>query len=278
MITVGQLMDALKNEIFSDTSINDFEKKCREREKSLKQYLDIVGVMVHQHIEEPGADNVKSYWKSEKIKTCLKNLADYTVELVTELNKEKIENYCKQLSLWKNPFEPDIKLLMLNSYYGTIVTDIYWITEITLDEALRISAGKLDLSELGKRTPNKIKEIQELLSKNRKRLTSYKNHFGTIEEAFNCYKNKYYKAFNLLLLTSIEGLTRTLGAYLIQKQKLNEDPFSYNSLDSFLRKIPWKSNLKTSKTHMLFLTSQYKKINYNDPIDRNTKSNGTSRD
>ena len=274
MITVGQLLDALKTDIFSDSPTTDFEKKCREREKGLKQYIDIIGVMVHQHITKPEyAGGKLSYWKEEKIKSCIKNLADYTDELVRELNKEKIETYCRQLTpfnFFRSPFDPDITLLMLNSYYGTIVTDIYWISEITIHEAMQISGGKLDISELGKRTPSKITEIQTFLKNNKKRLSEYENHFSTIDEAFNCYKNKYHKAFNLLLLTSIEGLTRNLGAYLVNKQGLEVDPYSetYNSLDNFLRKIPWKADLKRMRTSLSLLTSHYERINYNDPFTK----------
>jgi hypothetical protein len=273
-ITIGQLMDALKTNNFSDKPTTDFEKKCRAREEGIKQYIDIIGVMIHQHIEKPEFSGGKiSFWKDEKIKSCIKNLADYTGELVKELDKEKIESYCRQLTpfnFFRSPFDPDFTLLMLNSYYGTIVTDIYWISEITIHEAMQISGGKLNISELGKRTPSKIAEIQSFLKKHKKRLKEYESHFGTIEEAFNCYKSKYLKAFNLLLLTSIEGLTRNLGLYLVTKQGLVVDPYSemYNSLDGFLRKIPWKADLKRTRTSLSLLTSNYDRINYNDPFTK----------
>ena len=157
---------------------------------------------------------------------------------------------------------------MLNSYYGTIVTDIYWISDISIHEAIQIAGGKLDISELGKRTPAKIADIQTFLKENKIRLSEYENHFSTIDEAFNCYHNKFHKAFNLLLLTSIEGLTRNLGTYLIYKQGLEVDPYSveYNSLDSFLRKIPWKADLKTTRTNLSMLTCHYERVTHNNPF------------
>ena len=265
-------MDAMKTDIFTKNPTSDFEKKCRLREEGIKEYLDVIGEIIKQHISKPGySRNKLSHWKQEKIKSCIKNLADYIDELVKELNKVKIETYCRQLTplnFLRSPFDPDITLLILNSYFGSIVTDIYWIKTITIQEAMQISGGNLDISELGKRTPLAIAHVQTFLKNNKKLLNEYENHIKTIEEAFNCYKNKYYKAFNLLLLTSIEGLTRNLGAYLVRKQGLEVDPYSetFNSLDSFLRKIPWKADLKSSRMSLAMMTCHYERINYNDPF------------
>ena len=272
MVTVGQISDALGTDIFSKNPATDFERKCLEREKGIKRYIDITGEITLQLVTKPGLSNRKlPYWKEKKIKSCLKNLCDYIDELYNELNKEKIERYCKELtplSFFRSTFDPDIPLLMLNSYYGTIVSDIYWIKELTMDEAMRLSAGKLELAELGKRTPSKIKYINQFIKSNHRGFKAYQKHLDIIKEAFKCYDKKFYKAFNLLILTSVEGLTRQLGAYLIEKQQLDIDLYSetYNSLDSFLRKIPWKEDLSVSSTSLKFLTSHYERINYNDPL------------
>lgn len=270
-ITMGRLLDALDTNIFADDPTNEFEKNCLARERGIKQYIDVIGVMLNHHLIKPAEASSKlSYWKTEKIDLCIKNLANYTSELVRELDKEKIENYCKNLTpfnFFRTAFDPDIILLILNSYYGSIVSDIYWISEITITEAMYVSSGKLDISELGKRTPAKIAQIQTFLKQNAAALGDYESHLKTVEEAFSCYKNNYHRAFNLLLLTSIEGLTRSLGAYVVKKQKLHVDPYSetFNSLDNFLRKIPWKADLKVMKVRLTMLTSRYEKINYNDP-------------
>jgi hypothetical protein len=270
-VTVGQLLDALKTNIFSEIPTDEFEKKCRQREKLIKQYLDTCGIIAHQHIEKPGLDfNTLSFWKKDRCKTCLKNISDYITELVLELNKEKIESYCKKVTpfSFRPVFDADLTLLTLNSYYGSVVADVYWISDLTVHEAMKIAGGKLTLESLGDRTPNRISQIKKDLEENKNKLVHYKDHIDTIHEAFECFQKKFYKAFNLLLLTSIEGLVRKLGIFLIEKQNLSADPFdnSYNSLDSFLRKIPWKEELKISRTQLALLTSNYTRINYNDPL------------
>jgi hypothetical protein len=271
-LTIGQIEDALETELFPNEGKSDFEIFCKEREKLLKQYLNICGQMLVQHVQTPGlALKDISYWKKEKIKVCMSNLFDYLEELYNELDKEKIEDYCNGISSYflafKRPFDPDITLLTLNSYYGAIVSDIYWIPSISIMDAMKLSGGQLPLSELGKEIPRKIMELKKLLKSNSKYLNSYRIYFDTINEAMKCFAKSYNKAFNLLLLTSIEGLTRQLGNYLIEKQNLYIDPYSetYNSLDGFLRKIPWKEELPISKTTLYLLTSHYKRINYNDP-------------
>ncbi|MBV4357814.1 hypothetical protein [Pinibacter aurantiacus] len=273
-LTVGQLLDALKIEIFDKSPQNDFQRKCLERETSLKHYIDVCGIIVHQLVEMPGLSHRNiSHWKKAKAKECIENLVNYTEELINELDRKKIENYCRRITssflpFSRNVFEPDITLLTLNSYYGVILTDVYWIPDLTIYEAMQIAGGNLKVEELGKRTPSKKSQINQLLKNNPKIFQIYRSHLNTIDEAFKCYDKNINKAFNLLLLTSIEGLTRQLGQYLVSKQNLDVNVHSdkYNSLDAFLRKIPWKEEIKISKTRLALLTSHYKSINYNDPL------------
>ncbi|MDO7848248.1 hypothetical protein Q5H92_17910 [Hymenobacter sp. M29] len=273
-LTIGQIIDALSIEIFDKNTKDSFLQRCIQRENGIKQYIDICGVIMSQLIDKPGLTYKElSYWKKAKVKECMHNLVEYTAELVGELDKEKIEAYCKKITgpfsfLQDGAFMPDFTLLMLNSYYGAIYTDVYWIADLTVYEVMEISGGKFNLDELGKKTPDKIDHIKSILLTNSKVFENYKPHIDSVNEAISCYDKKFSKAFNLLLLTGIEGLTRALGRYLVNKQglEIDSDSDDYNSLDSFLRKIPWKEELKISKTRLSLLTNSYKRVNYNDPL------------
>ena len=270
-VTVGQLLLAFQTEIFPKHPDSDFEKKCRQREDGIKQYLDICATIAQQHVEKPGLDFKNlSFWKKEKSKVCLKNISEYIGELVLELTREQIESYCRKTYpfSFQSTFNPDLVLLMLNSYYGSVVADVYWITDLTVHEAMNIAGGRLTLDDLGKRTPNRIIQIKKNLKEHEGQLSFYKDHLDTVKEAFQCFENKLLRAFNLLLLTSIEGLVRKLGIFLIKKQELSVNPFdnSYNSLDNFLRKIPWKEDISISRNQLTMLTSNYERVNYNDPL------------
>jgi hypothetical protein len=129
----------------------------------------------------------------------------------------------------------------MNSYYGAIIADVYWISDLPVTEALQLSSGMLRIEQLGSRTGDRVDELRGSLTNK----LPYAKHFESMHEAIQCYDNGYMKAFNLLLLTAIEGLVRQLGSFLIEKQSLDVDPHSqeYNSLDAFLRKIPWKTDI-----------------------------------
>jgi hypothetical protein len=269
MITIGQIIESLQTEIFASNSHNNFEKKCREREEGIKNYIGIIGQIINQHITQPESkENKPSHWKKEKIKSCVQNLIEYAQELFDELNKNKIENYITRqnnMIIYIGSFTPNITLIIFNSYYGAIVNDIYWIKDLTIKHAMKISAGQIDIADLGKNTPHKIETIKNFLEKNNDTLKIYSNHIDTINEALQCYDNKHFKAFNLLLLTSIEGLTRSIGGFLIIKQKLDVNPYSdeYNSLDSFLRKINWKEDFVVEENDLAFYTGTYNRTKIN---------------
>ncbi|UWX56366.1 hypothetical protein NYZ99_09260 [Maribacter litopenaei] len=85
-----------------------------------------------------------------------------------------------------------------------------------------------------------------------------KNFKGTLLEICKTYEIKSYRACNLLILTSIEGIVRTLGQYLIDKQNLEIDlNQEFNSLDSYLRKISWKPDYEISDTKYKLLTGDW---------------------
>lgn len=273
MVTVGQIISAMETELFPGEPTNQFEKNCKERERLIKQWLDTCAIICDQHVKKPGFDFATlSYWKKERSKTCINNICDYISELVGELDKQKIENHCKTIGFLKPIFDPDLILLSLNSYYGSLVADVYWISDLTVHEGMQIASGKLTLDALGSRTPSRISRIKEVLEKNKRKLDDYADHIETINEAFNCFEKKYLKAFNLLLLTSIEGMVRSLGLYLVQKQGLGVDPFDkkYNSLDHFLRTIPWKEDIELSTTHISLLTGNYTRNSHKNSLSPKT--------
>ena len=247
-MTIGQLVEKVNKEIFPENSNDNFIELCRKREEALKQYIKICRVVIEQHIEKPGLDHDKlSFWKLEKIKLNKHNLLKYSKELASELEKGKIEDYCKRASkrvLFSSPFEPDIIFLIQNSYYASVITDILWAKEITINEAMAISAGKLDLEELGKKIPTKLEETKKKIIPYIKSSKKYDRHVETINEALQCFEKKFYRACNLLLITAIEGVVRDLAEFLNTKQNLNLDLNSseFNSLDALLRKGGWKED------------------------------------
>lgn len=204
------------------------------------------------------------------MRLCVTNLGDYLEELINELNKEKIEDYCKleeKLGEKYIPFMPDMILLMINSYHGAVETDLHWVTDLTINDSIDISIGDFDFNKLEKYLPKRISEIKALvqeLNANNFIIT----HSDSIQEAITCFESKHLKASNLLLITIIEGLVRSLGIYLKDVQELSVNPTDkrkYASLESFLKKIPWRNDLPINEIRYGLITGNYamnKKLNH----------------
>src|SRR4051812_26189331 len=94
-MTIGELVDRLQTNLFP-SPCNSLELLCGEREKLLKEYIDIVSHMITQHNEyRKNYGGRMSFWRSSRIDTNIENLCDYTVLLAEELDKERIISHCK---------------------------------------------------------------------------------------------------------------------------------------------------------------------------------------
>ena len=262
MITLGDLFEKPKVKLFLSSPNSKFYNSCREREKEIKKTISQALRTFNVHIQQFDKDrNQLPKWKKEWMRLCVTNLGDYLEELINELNKEKIEDYCKheeKLGEKCIPFMPDMILLMINSYHGAVETDLHWVTDLTISDSIDISVGDFDFTKLEKYLPKRIEEIKTLVQEINTN-DSITAHFDSIQEAIVCFNSKHLKASNLLLITIIEGLVRSLGIYLKDRQGLSVNPTDkrkYASLDSFL-KIPWKKDLPINEIRYGLITGNY---------------------
>lgn len=263
MITLGDLLEKPKVELFLHSPNTEFYNSCRIRENEIKKTFTHALRTFNIHVKKIGVDGSKlPKWKKEWVKLCMTNLGDYMEELLGELNKEKIEHYCKReekLGGKYIPFMPDIVLLMINSYHGAVETDLHWVTDLTLSDSIDISIGNFDFNKLENYLPKRISELKILLQ-DLKSNDCVTPHLDSIHEALACFKSKHIKASNLLLITTNEGLVRSLGIHLTEKQGLTVNPLDkrkYASLESFLKNIPWKKDLKISGIQYGLITGNY---------------------
>jgi hypothetical protein len=262
-MTMGDIFEKPKRELFLDAPNTKFYNYCREREKEIKSTIRLAIKAFDSHVRMlmVRRDELPK-WKKDRMKFCLSNIGNYLEELLNELDRTKIENYCKQrqtLGKLYIPFFADMVLIMINSYHGAIETDLHWVNDLTLADSMEISSGNYDYAKLEKYLPERIKEIENLLQalRNVDYVNSRVDH---IAEALKVFKSKHYRASNVLLITLIEGLVRSLGAYLKEKQGLSIDPSDkrkYASLERFLKNIPWKQDLKIDGITYGLLTGNY---------------------
>lgn len=252
-VSIGEIEKKLSIILFKENS------SYKNREKTLKDYINLCFEMSIQLVELPHKSKHKiSHYKELRIKRSLRRICDYIAYLVSELERDKIINFCDSQKLFILNYDINTTFLLANSYYGSIETDIYWISDITIYEALDISAGKFDLTSLSKKLPNTVSKFKKTLLPyitNDKVFSMYTDILLEIDKA---YDTKLLKACNLLIITLIEGLVRTLGNYLIEKQEIEVENYeSLNSLDSFLRKINWKQDFLISQNQYRLLTGDF---------------------
>ncbi len=273
VLTLGEILKLLETNIFP---IEEGTKSIyRQREETLKRYINLCFEIAMQNINRPDStSHVESFYQKTRVEYNIKKISDYINYLSSQLDKEKILNYYENQNwLIKSDLDIDISYLIHHSYYGSILIDILWADDITVFEAMELSAGKLDLEKLGKKLPNKVRDVKQRILPFFKNRKVGKRHYSTLEEAINCYENRFNKGANLLLMTSIEGIVRDLGEFLVEKQglKINAKNKAYNSLDSFLRKIEWKNDFEIDKTELSLITGEYELLinqNVREPFEK----------
>lgn len=255
-ITIGELEKKLTTDIFNE----DERKQYFEREETLKRFINVCFNHSVQLIELSHSESRKiSYYKEQRIKRSLKRLSDYVGYLANELNREKIiEFHNNQNFVAISNYDIDTSFIIANSYYGSIKYDLYWIGNLKYYDALNIATGKFEIDDLSKYLPGIYSKFKKNILPFFEKLKLLENFKGTLREISTTYENKAYRACNLLILTSIEGIVRNLGYFLIEKQELDIDiKQEFNSLDSFLRKIPWEKDYEIGDTQYKLLTGDW---------------------
>jgi hypothetical protein len=262
MVTVADIFEKPKIELFLNCPDIKFYNSCREREKQIKNAVRHTFRSFNTHAEILAQQRSQlSKWKKEWMGSCISNLGSYLEELINELDKKKIEEYCELEESMGNkfiPFMPDLVLLMINSYQGAVETDLHWVSDLTLKDSIAISVGDFDFNQLQSYLPGKVVEVEKLV-KELQSISYVNTRSNSIHEAITCFKNKHHNASNVLLITIIEGLVRSLGIYLKEKQALSFDPSDkrkYASLENFLKKIPWKKDLSINEIQHGLLTGK----------------------
>ena len=267
-LTIGKVIESLNKELFIPTeSTTDFENNCIEREKGLKNAINICTNQIVELAEAPGLDSLtkRQQYKSE---ICFENLSRYAEELITELDKEKIEAYCHELEsrkekssgIFNTPFDLDLIFLITNSFHTAITTNILWAPDVTVAQAIDISKGQLNLNDLGKHLPAVLKRINRQLLPYLKKSDLLSEFYPSISEAVNCYKKNYYRGCNLITITSIEGMVRRLATFLAKPHELSSDftEEKYSSLNKLLRDVNWKEDIEIDSTSLSLILGESK--------------------
>jgi hypothetical protein len=260
MITLGEIQNKLERNLFVDDTTKPVIANCIIREQALKRNIMRAFDSITEHIERPNLEGELTFWQKGKIDRNVKNLSNYIEILCSKLDRQNILNYCESHNSQKQFFiEEDDFIFIVNSFYGSVLLDILWASDISLSDVINMTKGKIDHKNLEKKLPEKILEIKKNIIPYLQKIECYSDYTTLITESIKSYKCKIFKGASLLILIAIEGLVRQLGKNLIIWQDI-DDSFAdkeFHSLDNYLRNIPWKNDYKTDKAKLMFLTGDY---------------------
>jgi len=280
MVTIGEIETKLKESIFPEDSEDEFVKKCHERESLIKQNLIKAFEFINLNIEQPGINYKLNYWQEDRINRNIENFIKYIEFLFNKLNKLDIENRCRNTSYKFQYLSEKFDVVFINnSFYGSVVLDIMWASDLSVVDAINISKGELNQEDLIKKLPQKVRVIEKEIKLYLSKSNRYRSFYPIFREAVLSFNKKYYKGCNLLLLVLIEGLVRSLGEFLIEKQELGKEYLmkEYQSLDSYLRNIPWKNDFIIEPIKLSLITGNVEflineKLNEDKPLEINLKT------
>jgi hypothetical protein len=260
MLTIGEIQEKLNKDVFDKSQTDPLSIKCIKRETSIKNIIVTAFKKIIENIEHAGYDGKLNQWQKATVERNIKNLNTYIENLYSLLDKDLISDFCKNhKSIMPVYWETDNIIFLFHSFYGSVLLDIIWATDISITDLANITKGNIDHKNLTRKLPNKIRQIKKEIIPYLKKQGKYPDFLISIQQSVDSYKHKNYKAASLLILVVIEGLVRSLGKELIIRQKLDESYLNraYNSLDSFLRKIPWEKDIKIEQEKLMYITGDY---------------------
>lgn len=250
-----QILQRLVNPIFEKNDGLYFM-----REQILKTKAERTIFAIRENIEQPGIQTLNT-WQKKVVTRNLEGLSKYLDKLHEELDKEKIINYVDNFkeSHIDLRHERDEMILFINSFHATIIYDIVWAGNISVSDVINITQGKVDNKNLEAKFKNMAKYLNKTIIPYLKSSNLYKTKVDRLEEAITAYNKKLYKSASMMFISVTEGLVKSLGNYLIEKQQIDISKIkkTIHSLDSFLENIPWKSDYSMDIGKYMFITGNY---------------------
>lgn len=260
MLTIGEIQKKLDEELFDKSQTDPLNLKCIKRETSIKNIIVTTFKNIIENLESSGFKGELNHWQEATVTRNLKNLNSYLEKLCSILDKDIIIDFCQNHnSFMPVEWETDNLIFLFHSFYGSVFLDIIWADDISITDLANITKGKIDHKNLTRKLPNKIRQIKKEIIPLLRKQEKYSDFLISILQSVDSYRHKNYKAASLLILVVIEGLVRSLGKDLIIRQNLDKSYLNntYNSLDSFLRQVPWKKDIKIEQEKYMYLTGDY---------------------
>lgn len=260
MLSIGEIQSKLDKQLFDEDKNNALNKKWLQRELAIKDKIIRAFYCLSENAYQPNFEGELNYWQKSKVERNIKNLMKYIENLYLLLDKDVIIDFCEKYdSILPVTYETDEFILLVNSFYTSVLLDIVWASDLSISDLINLTKGVVDHRNLAKKLPDKIDQIKKEIIPFFETQEAYSDYIISIKQSIESYNHKIYRGASLLILVAIEGLVRKLGKELIIRQNLDKSYLTqkYNSLDSFLRSIPWENDIKVEQSEIMFLTGDY---------------------
>lgn len=260
MLTIGEIHCKLDKQLFDKDHTDTLNQKCLQRESAIKDKIIRAFNCLSENAYKPNFEGELNHWQKSKVERNIENLMKYIEKVYLLLDKDEIIDFCeKHDSIFPVTYVTDEFILLVNSFYTSVLLDIVWASDLSISDLINLTKGVIDHRNLAKKLPDKIKQIKKEIIPFFETQEAYSDYIISIKESIESYNHKIFRGASLLILVAIEGLVRKLGKELIIRQNLDKSYLTkkYNSLDSFLRSIPWANDIKIEQSEIMFLTGDY---------------------
>jgi hypothetical protein len=146
MAKMKDILERLNTDLFSDNTENEFEQLCRKREITIKKNIQRSFDFIDIHIKQPGFEGTLNHWQENKVERNIQNYIDYMELLFSKSSKEEIEKFCKTNNRFLPlSFDRNELIYLNNSFFGSVITDFLWSSDITVADNIKISHNTNEL-------------------------------------------------------------------------------------------------------------------------------------
>ncbi len=261
-----------------------------DRITKLKALKNLGQKFLKENIE--ASSNRHNSWQTEVISNNIIQLKRCVAEIKKELHPKALAKFISDQDAYKNsignntidtPFEFLRSQWIISSmfmelgrysYKYSIINDMYWIEDGTVQDHFSVVMGVKTVEVFEKYCEEKIEFIVSTMIPQLKDNSDYSHVVELLGDLVNNYNTLTYLSLNILLHSIIESTVRSLCTYIYSKQNPEKQKDevkliinSYQSLENLITKAKWKND-RPIDIHYALLLQKYIKDSQLDSAAR----------
>lgn len=250
-----------------------------DRINNLKALKNLGQKFLKENIE--ASSNRNNSWQTEVINNNIIQLKRCIAEIKKELHPKALAKFISDQDAYKNsignntidtPFEFLRSQWIMSSmfmelgrysYKYSIINDMYWIEDGTVQDHFSVVMGVKTVEVFEKYCEEKIEFIVSTMIPQLRDNSDYSHVVELLVDLVNNYNSLSYLSLNILLHSIIESTVRSLCTYIYCKQNPEKQKdevkliiSTYQSLENLITKANWKND-RPIDIHYALLLQKY---------------------